>query len=246
MFPPPRPPLHSISRLQVTLFRAHRAWVSREASTARSRATLGAQRNFFLVYGNGKSAARVNHPGVRLLGPHLFWGPGNFTVEIARDLAVLHYSYTSLRELRSKAARTRCPEDVLHQALRQANTSALAPCIILGFDRDVKLAVAAGTEVDLFWSRLVLTEGSVAHCAQGRWCSLREVQARLVPLLLRAGVMQRLTGPMRVLGGQDRAFEIWRRLAEPMATGERTRSATDTGASAGNGNANVTIAHTWA
>ena len=93
---------------QVTLFRAHRAFLPVEAAPVRARLPLGSSPTYLLLYANGKAAVRVDAPGVRPRGPH-FWGgdPSSrwalgrgqglapFWSEVSNSTVILHFAYTS-------------------------------------------------------------------------------------------------------------------------------------------------------
>ncbi len=68
----PSPP--PFSRMQVTLFKTHKLYVTPEAYPYRHKYKLGSSPSLLLLYANGKSAVRVDAPGVRHLGPHFFTG----------------------------------------------------------------------------------------------------------------------------------------------------------------------------
>ena len=65
---------HTPMRAQVTLFRVHKHFITPEAHHYRYRYKLGDSAAFLTLYANGKSAVRVDAPGVRHLGPHFFTG----------------------------------------------------------------------------------------------------------------------------------------------------------------------------
>ena len=58
---------------QISLFRVHKHDITPEAHYYRNRFKLGANPSFLILYANGKSAVRVDAPGVHHRGPH-FWG----------------------------------------------------------------------------------------------------------------------------------------------------------------------------
>lgn len=57
---------------QISLFRVHKHYITPEAHHYRGKFKLGASPSFLILYANGKSAVRVDAPGVHHRGPH-FW-----------------------------------------------------------------------------------------------------------------------------------------------------------------------------
>lgn len=106
---------------QATLFRAHKHFITPEAFAHRSRYKLGNNSAFLNVYANGKSAVRIDAPGVRSSGPHFWRGSqserwkspknprGLWENHVSDTTVVLHYAYAYEREVEAKAKRS-CPE----------------------------------------------------------------------------------------------------------------------------------------
>jgi hypothetical protein len=66
--------------------------------------------NYFLTYGNGKSAARVQ-PGLRPNGAHRFHNYGKQPKEMkAAEAAVLHFTYTTFADILARKSRCDCPK----------------------------------------------------------------------------------------------------------------------------------------
>jgi len=118
----------------------------------------------FLLYGNGKAAARLNTPYLRQWGPHWFRGadvpsavamaalqaglraagggaprqPAQAAggwLEVESEAVLLHYPYARRDEMRVKAERS-CPGGA-------GNRSAVDACFVMGFDKDVFLATTS-------------------------------------------------------------------------------------------------------
>eukprot|EP00243_Klebsormidium_subtile_P005606 TRINITY_DN2263_c0_g3_i1.p1 TRINITY_DN2263_c0_g3~~TRINITY_DN2263_c0_g3_i1.p1 ORF type:complete len:360 (+),score=105.57 TRINITY_DN2263_c0_g3_i1:86-1081(+) len=107
--------------------------------------------NYFLTYGNGKSAARVI-PGLRPNGAHRWHNYDKVPVEITHQTApVLHYTYAKFSDLKTRKNRCGCKpteEDV-------------KKCFMLDFDRLAFIIASTASEEDILqfyrdhvvWSR---------------------------------------------------------------------------------------------
>jgi hypothetical protein len=110
---------------EVTLFKRNYDHVVRKTYMESYRAITGENPNYFLTYGNGKSAARVQD-GLRPNGAHRFHNYLKTPVEVkAKEAAVLHYTYTTFDDILSRRNRCDCPKD----------EESLKECFILEFDR---------------------------------------------------------------------------------------------------------------
>lgn len=162
---------------QVTLFKAHKHFITEEAFYWRNRFKLGKSATLLNLYANGKSAVRVNAPGVHHMGPHFFTGSspderwispdnpeGKWVDAISDEAVVLHYAYSYLQDVREKSARS-CPDEY-KAAAQEGHLEALKQCFIIDFDRDAFVANAEGQESaeNFFFSRMVMTEGSIVRC----------------------------------------------------------------------------------
>lgn len=116
------------------------------------------------LYANGKSAVRVNAPGVQEHGPHYFktaasprWisednTQGGWRNSVSRSTVVLHYTYTSMRDIARKGSR-KCP-NLFEANGTKINETALSECVIMAFDRRAYVAALGGnqTEIERFFS----------------------------------------------------------------------------------------------
>ena len=110
---------------EVTLFKRNYDHVVRKTYMESYRAITGENPNYFLTYGNGKSAARVQD-GLRPNGAHRFHNYLKTPVEVkAKEAAVLHYTYTTFDDILSRKNRCDCAKD----------EESLKECFILEFDR---------------------------------------------------------------------------------------------------------------
>jgi hypothetical protein len=135
--------------------------------------------NYFITYGNGKSAARVR-PGLRPNGAHRWYSYTKAPKEVTVDQsAVLHYTYNRFDDLKSRRDRCDCaPTD--DDAKR---------CFILPFDRMAFLAASMKNDADLlkwFRERLVWNDPAV------------------VTDLLKSGLFVRLHEPQLFMRGVKR------------------------------------------
>lgn len=132
--------------------------------------------NYFLTYGNGKAAARVQHH-LRPNGAHRWHNYMKSPKEIKLDeAAVLHYTYTKFSDLTSRRDRCGCKptkEDVKR-------------CFMLEFDRAAFIIASTATEEEMLsWYRehVVWTDKT------------------LNMKLLRKGILTRIYAPMVIMQG---------------------------------------------
>ena len=120
---------------EVTLFKKARDHTSPEARKKYARNSMMGNPGYFLLYMNGKSAARLV-PGIRASGVHRFFLPQKSlrkslrrkaVVEKHSEAAVLHFTYTRFADMTSKAGMCNCPLD----------EQSLKTCFVLEFDRQV-------------------------------------------------------------------------------------------------------------
>lgn len=139
---------------QVTLFKRNYAHVVPDAYFKSYHAVARGNPNYFITYGNGKSAARVRQ-GLRPNGAHRWYSYNKAPKEVTSEQsAVLHFTYNRFDDLKSRRDRCDCAptED---DAKR---------CFILPFDRLAFLAASMRSDADLlkwFRERLVWNDPAV-------------------------------------------------------------------------------------
>nr|ACG34068.1 KOB1 [Zea mays] len=130
--------------------------------------------NYFLTYGNGKSAARIQDH-LRPNGAHRWHNYAKSPNEIKlEEAAVLHYTYTKFSDLTSRRDRCGCKptkEDVKR-------------CFMLDFDRAAFIIASTASEEEML-----------------RWYNERVVwtDKQLNLKLLRKGVLTRIYTPMTIV-----------------------------------------------
>lgn len=173
---------------QVTLFRVHKHFITPEAFRYRSQFKLGDSAAFLYLYANGKSAVRVDAPGVRHSGPHFFTGDpsprwqspdnpaGTWVDAVSDDSVVLHYAYSYLSDVEAKARRS-CPDQYLAAALAGDRSLVKQRCFVIDFDVDAYMAASqgAGAVADFFYTRNVLSEGVPVKCTHPTGKQVRAV-----------------------------------------------------------------------
>ncbi|KAL6642605.1 hypothetical protein ACP70R_020786 [Stipagrostis hirtigluma subsp. patula] len=132
--------------------------------------------NYFITYGNGKSAARIQDH-LRPNGAHRWHNYAKSPNEIKlEEAAVLHYTYTKFSDLTSRRDRCGCKptkEDVKR-------------CFMLDFDRQAFIIASTASEEEML-----------------RWYNERVVwnDKQLNLKLLRKGVLTRIYAPMVIVQG---------------------------------------------
>ncbi|PUZ39867.1 hypothetical protein GQ55_9G377800 [Panicum hallii var. hallii] len=132
--------------------------------------------NYFLTYGNGKSAARIQDH-LRPNGAHRWHNYAKSPNEIKlEEAAVLHYTYTKFSDLTSRRDRCGCKptkEDVKR-------------CFMLDFDRAAFIIASTASEEEML-----------------RWYNERVVwnDKQMNLKLLRKGVLTRIYTPMAIVQG---------------------------------------------
>ncbi|KAG8648942.1 hypothetical protein MANES_08G053500v8 [Manihot esculenta] len=129
--------------------------------------------NYFLTYGNGKSAARI-HDHLRPNGAHRWH---NYVNEMKLgEAAILHYTYPKFSDLTSRRDRCRC----------KPTKDDVKRCFMLEFDRIAFIIASTATEEEMLqWYRehVVWTENS------------------LKLKLMRNGILTRIYAPMVIIQG---------------------------------------------
>ncbi|KAG0491079.1 hypothetical protein HPP92_007942 [Vanilla planifolia] len=132
--------------------------------------------NYFLTYGNGKSAARVKDH-LRPNGAHRWHNYMKLPHEIKlEEAAVLHYTYTKFSDLTSRRDRCGC----------KPTKNDVKRCFMLDFDRDAFIIASTASEEEMlqwFRERVVWTN------------------KQLNLKLLRKGILTRIYAPMVIIQG---------------------------------------------
>mmetsp|Transcript_12967 Transcript_12967/g.24719 ORF Transcript_12967/g.24719 Transcript_12967/m.24719 type:complete len:502 (-) Transcript_12967:176-1681(-) len=137
--------------LETTLFKRNFDHVVRETYFANYRDVTRSNPNYFLTYGNGKSAARISK-GLRPNGAHRFHSYVKAPFELkSSEGAVLHYTYTRFTDVVSR--KHRCPCKLDDEELKK--------CFILDFDRVAFKEASTKSEDELrkwYMSHVVWTD----------------------------------------------------------------------------------------
>ncbi|CAK8543152.1 unnamed protein product [Lathyrus sativus] len=128
---------------------------------------------YFLTYGNGKAAARVQDH-LRPHGAHRWHNYMKTPNEIKLEAAVLHYTYTKFSDLTSRRDRCGC----------KPTKDDVKRCFMLDFDRDAFIIASTATEEEMLqWYRehIVWTDKA------------------LKMKLFRKGILTRIYAPMIII-----------------------------------------------
>ncbi|GBF98049.1 glycosyltransferase-like [Raphidocelis subcapitata] len=140
----------------ITLFRAHAHAAPAASQPWRAMFKQGHNSAWLHHYANGRSAVRVDAPGVHQAGPHLFAGPphprwatpsnarGRWQASVSPATAVLHYAYASPAEVALEANRSGCPREAA-EAARRGDFGPARACFALDFELRAFL-VASGAD----------------------------------------------------------------------------------------------------
>lgn len=206
---------------EVSLFRVHKNFLTPAANLQRAKARLGDNRSYLNLYVNGKSAARVDAPGLRQVGPHMFRGDssqrwatpdnpgGDWQDIISNTSVVLHYAYCQESDIVAKAERS-CPPEYRDAAVA-GDRNKTKDCFVLDFDQDAYHVAATGNpEVvrKFFLSRMVMQQGSALRCVvnqQKGFCVVEDVE-EYKSTLMRYGLLKRYHFPHHVLRSQERSI----------------------------------------
>nr|GLL24553.1 glycosyltransferase-like At2g41451 [Ipomoea trifida] len=159
---------------EVSMFKKNFDHLTKETYFGNYREAAHGNPNYFLTYGNGKSAARIKDH-LRPNGAHRWHNYMKIPVETKLDeAAVLHYTYTKFSDLTSRRDRCGCKptkEDVKR-------------CFMLEFDRDAFIIASTATEEEMrYWYN--------AHVV---WAN-EEVKRKLQ----KKGVLTRIYTPMVII-----------------------------------------------
>jgi len=187
---------------EVTLFKMNKALMHFDAYAMRTKVRLGGNRAYMILYANGKSVARANATNLRSLGPHFWKGDGSpnapWTDTLADDATILHYAYTRVEDVASKAG-TSCPGDEYREAALRGNRTKLKECFVIDFDLDAFRVASTGDSVAIrkfFEESMVLQEGARVRCRRSEtdatmgWCEIRDVRS-LIADAMRIGLLRR-------------------------------------------------------
>lgn len=207
---------------QVSLFKVNSHFWPEHAWVHDRKGALGPNPGTFLLYGNGKSAARVDAPGLHGNGPHEFradssnrWKSetnqnGEFRVTMSALSSILHYTYCTFDDMVRKAARS-CPGSFKGAAIKNDRT-ATKLCFVLDFDQDVFHVAAHNNSREMesfFLSRVVLEPGAVTKCVkEGRngYCLIEDVE-KLKSFMLKEGLFRRTLIPRQILRMHERTIQ---------------------------------------
>ncbi|KAH7299237.1 hypothetical protein KP509_24G001800 [Ceratopteris richardii] len=161
---------------EVSMFKKNYDHVAKETYFGLYKEATRGNPNYFLTYGNGKSAARVQDH-LRPNGAHRWNNYMKTPKEIKfEDAAVLHYTYTKFSDLTSRRDRCGCKptkEDVKR-------------CFMLEFDRAAFIIASTATEEEMrtwYKDRVVWTD--------------KELTLKLI----RRGLLTRIYAPMIIIQG---------------------------------------------
>jgi len=207
---------------QVTLFKVNSHFWPDHAREHEAKGALGPNPRTFLLYGNGKSAARVDAPGLHDAGPHEFradssnrWKSesnqqGDFHHTVSVRSSILHYTYCTFEDMFRKAARS-CPHTFREAALKNDRTKTKL-CFVLDFDQDVYHVAARNDSSEMesfFLSRVVLEPGAVTKCSKGGkdgYCLMEDVE-KLKSFMLKQGLFRRTLIPRQILRMHERTIQ---------------------------------------
>eukprot|EP00252_Welwitschia_mirabilis_P021801 TRINITY_DN5703_c0_g1_i1.p1 TRINITY_DN5703_c0_g1~~TRINITY_DN5703_c0_g1_i1.p1 ORF type:complete len:533 (-),score=84.77 TRINITY_DN5703_c0_g1_i1:375-1973(-) len=184
---------------EVSMFKKNYDHVTKETYFGLYKEATRGNPNYFLTYGNGKAAARVQDH-LRPNGAHRWHNYMKTPVEVKlEEAAVLHYTYTKFSDLTSRRDRCGCKptkEDVKR-------------CFMLEFDRAAFIIASTATEEEM-----------------RRWYNERVVwgDKDLNLKLMRKGLLTRIYAPMVIVQGLRDAGVFTSALASAQAALEKSMS----------------------
>nr|XP_043611395.1 glycosyltransferase-like At2g41451 isoform X2 [Erigeron canadensis] len=161
---------------EVSLFKKNFDHLTKETYFGNYKESTRGNPNYFLTYGNGKSAARVqNH--LRPNGAHRWHNYRKTPNEIKfEEAAVLHYTYTKFSDLTSRRDRCGC----------KPTKEEVKRCFMLEFDRAAFIIASTATEDEMLnWYR--------EHVV---W-----MDNDLKKKLMKKGILTRIYAPMVIIQG---------------------------------------------
>ncbi|CAH1434274.1 unnamed protein product [Lactuca virosa] len=161
---------------EVSMFKKNFDHLMKETYFGNYKESTRGNPNYFLTYGNGKSAARVQ-PHLRPNGAHRWHNYMKTPVEVKFDeAAVLHYTYTKFSDLTSRRDRCGC----------KPTKEEVKRCFMLEFDRAAFIIASTATEEEMLnWYR--------EHVV---WTD-KELQKKL----MKKGILIRIYAPMVIMQG---------------------------------------------
>lgn len=159
---------------EVSLFKKNYDHLPKDTYFGNYKESTRGNPNYFLTYGNGKSAARIQHH-LRPNGAHRWHNYMKNPNEIKLDeAAVLHYTYTKFSDLTSRRDRCGC----------KPTKDDVKRCFMLEFDRAAFIIASTATEEEMLsWYRehVVWTDKA------------------LNMKLMRKGILARIYAPMVIM-----------------------------------------------
>ncbi|XP_057438021.1 glycosyltransferase-like At2g41451 [Lotus japonicus] len=159
---------------EVSMFKKNFDHLPKEVYFGNYREATRGNPNYFLTYGNGKSAARVQDH-LRPNGAHRWHNYMKTPNEIKlEEVAVLHYTYTKFSDLTSRRDRCGC----------KPTKDDVKRCFMLDFDRQAFIIASTATEEEMRqWYRERIVWGDKA----------------LNMKLMRKGILSRIYAPMVII-----------------------------------------------
>ncbi|XP_073264411.1 glycosyltransferase-like KOBITO 1 isoform X2 [Populus alba] len=161
---------------EVSMFKRNYDHLPKDTYFGMYKESTRGNQNYFLTYGNGKSAARVQDH-LRPNGAHRWHNYMKTPNEVKlEEAAVLHYTYSKFSDLTSRRDRCGC----------KPTTEDVKRCFMLDFDRSAFIIASTATEEEMLnWYR--------EHVVWG------DKDLRLK--LLRKGILTRIYSPMVIIQG---------------------------------------------
>ncbi|GKA34816.1 glycosyltransferase-like protein, partial [Tanacetum coccineum] len=165
---------------EISLFKKNFDHLTKETYFGNYKESTRGNSNYFLTYGNGKSAARVQQH-LRPNGAHRWHNYMKAPIEVKFDeAAVLHYTYTKFSDLTSRCDRCGC----------KPTKEEVRRCFMLEFDRAAFIIASTATEEEMLnWYRehVVWTDKD------------------LIKKLMKKGILTRIHAPMVIMQGLKEA-----------------------------------------
>ncbi|KAL3534463.1 hypothetical protein ACH5RR_002924 [Cinchona calisaya] len=161
---------------EVSMFKKNYDHLGKEIYFGNYKDATRSNPNYFLTYGNGKSAARIEDD-LRPNGAHRWHNYMKDPKEIkSEEAAILHYTYPRFSDLTSRRDRCGC----------KPTQEEVKRCIMLDFDRDAFIIASTASEEEMLeWYRehVVWTDTALNH------------------KLLKRGILTRIYAPMVIIQG---------------------------------------------